>query len=58
VDKVDRPLRQLNGGCIEGYCPGEQPDRPTLVAHSHEPAKQESSRSFIIVAVARVGHQF
>ena len=45
--RVDCPLRQLNGGCIEGHCPGEQPDRPTLVAHSHEPAKHEASRSFI-----------
>jgi len=37
-DKVSCPPRQLNGGCIEGYCPGQYHDRPTLAAHSQGPA--------------------
>ena len=32
------PVRQLNGGCIEGYCPGQYHDRPTLAANSQGPA--------------------
>ena len=33
-DKISCPLQQLNGGCIEEQCPGQQPTL-TLTAHSH-----------------------
>jgi len=38
---INSSPRQLNGRCIEGYCPEQKPDRPTLTAHSHGPAERE-----------------
>ena len=31
ADKISCPLLQLNSGCMEGYCTGPSPDRPTLI---------------------------
>jgi len=40
-DKIRCPPWQLNGGCIEGYCPGQSPDRPILTTHIHGSAECE-----------------
>ena len=41
-DKISCSSRQLNGECLEGYCPGQFADRPTLTAPSHLPAEGEA----------------
>ena len=38
-DKISCSSRQLNGECLEGYCPGQFADRPTLTTPSHLPAE-------------------
>jgi len=47
-DKISCPPRQLTGGCIEGYCPGQSPGRPTLTAHSHGPAEREAKYNWAL----------